>query len=73
MQDWVVFKSSQLPGSITLHEAVSDGQAFEDTLKWWQRTLIYHLYPRSHKDSDGNGIGDIQGHIKSFNYFYYFY
>lgn len=65
MQDWLIFKTSQLPDSITLVEAVSNRRTFDETLKWWQTTLIYHLYPRSHKDSDGNGIGDIQGRIGS--------
>lgn len=61
MQDWLSFQSSKLPKSITLLEAVSDRRIFEETSKWWQTTLIYHLYLRSHKDSDANGIGDLQG------------
>ena len=37
-------------------------------LKWWQRAVIYELYPRSFQDSNGDGIGDLSGMLQRLDY-----
>lgn len=36
--------------------------------KWWKHAVIYQIYPRSFQDSNGDGIGDLQGIIRRLDY-----
>jgi len=36
--------------------------------KWWKEAVVYQIYPRSFNDSNGDGIGDLQGIISKLDY-----
>ncbi|AXI39451.1 alpha,alpha-phosphotrehalase [Bacillaceae bacterium ZC4] len=35
---------------------------------WWKKAVVYQIYPKSFKDTTGNGIGDLQGIIEKLDY-----
>lgn len=38
------------------------------TLKWWKEAVFYQIYPRSFYDTNGDGIGDLNGILEKLDY-----
>jgi len=36
-------------------------------MNWWQRGIVYEVYARSFQDSNGDGVGDLNGILDRFD------
>ena len=35
---------------------------------WWKGAVVYQIYPRSFRDADGDGVGDLKGVLDGLDY-----
>ncbi len=54
---------------MTVPSAPQFGGATQNGVQdWWKNAVIYEIYPRSFQDSNGDGIGDLNGIIQRLDY-----
>ncbi len=47
---------------------MDDNKQNMQSRKWWKEAVVYQIYPRSFKDSNNDGIGDLRGIISKLDY-----
>jgi len=61
----VVFVSCQSNTNTTASKSDNSDTAER---QWWKEAVVYQVYPRSFKDANGDGVGDLKGIISKLDY-----
>src|SRR5712664_2722842 len=62
-----------MTGAAMAQQQASDASTVHQTAQgtndmWWKHAVIYEIYPRSFQDSNGDGIGDLNGITQRLGY-----
>jgi alpha-glucosidase len=53
---------------VTTEQARANPASRSESAVWWKHAVIYEIYARSFQDSNGDGIGDLNGIIRRLDY-----
>jgi oligo-1,6-glucosidase len=53
---------------LCLVSVICTAQDTVNSRKWWKEAVVYQIYPRSFKDSNNDGVGDLKGIVSKLDY-----